>query len=93
MSCALHSIAEQGTVEQSTGMLRKGRAIVITETDLIQNGQELIDARRKLWDLERKYKNKSSFYGEELRLARKEYSRLLKVRRALTQQAQGRMFR
>lgn len=65
----------------------------VHEDMLIENGRKLINERRLVWDLERKYRNKSSFYEEELKKARRRYRELLAERKELVRLSQQVMFR
>jgi len=65
----------------------------VSEQQLIEQGAALIAARRRLWDLERQLGLRSwdTFLKQEVKLARKDYTRLLKERKDLQSQAQMRL--
>jgi hypothetical protein len=64
----------------------------IREDQLIENGKQIIAARRDVWDLERRGRSRSTFYDEELKIARRRYRELLAARKTLVNQAQTRAF-
>lgn len=54
-----------------------------TTQELVDLGALIIAARRRVWDLERMGRGRSSFYDEELKVARREYRALLARRKKL----------
>lgn len=62
--------------------------MTITEQNLIENGKLIIAARRRVWDLERRQRYLDSAGLTELTNARREYRRLLAVRKAMAEVSQ-----
>lgn len=67
---------------------------VITDNDLKDLGSRIIAARRRVWDLERKLGTRpwDTFLKHDLTVARREYTALLKERKAIVAAAQLRFF-
>lgn len=65
----------------------------ITEKDLVEQGRQLVIARRRVWDLERQLVRSfySSLVRSELTVARREYRRLLAERKGMVYVAQGKL--
>jgi hypothetical protein len=64
----------------------------VREEMLIELGRQIIATRRRVWDLERRGRNRSCFDDEELRRFRREYRDLLKQRKAIVAAVQMRAF-
>lgn len=61
-----------------------------TTQELVDLGALIIAARRRVWDLDRRGRSRSSFDDEELKSARREYRALLARRKALIASVQMR---